>query len=89
MSEPKPKRAKRVKPNPELVKLADSLLGNYRKTEDLGFELGLITNEPALSASMCIASLPTALRATEELRSATPLPAFCRATQRLALDRAC
>lgn len=26
MTEPKPKRAKRVKPDPELVELADSLL---------------------------------------------------------------
>ncbi|WP_223537117.1 hypothetical protein [Pseudomonas sp. GL-B-16] len=55
MAEPKPIRAKRVKPNPELVKLAERLLANYRKPEDLGFEPGLIANEPALSASMCIA----------------------------------
>ena len=35
MTEPKSKRAKRVKPDPELVKLADSLLSNYKKPEDL------------------------------------------------------
>ena len=30
-----PKRTKRAKPDPELLKLADSLLANYKKPEDL------------------------------------------------------
>ncbi|NYH14270.1 hypothetical protein GGD41_001498 [Paraburkholderia bryophila] len=34
------KRNKRVKPDPELVKLADSLLANYQKPEDLIGENG-------------------------------------------------
>jgi hypothetical protein len=29
------KRIKRAKPDPELLKLADSLLANYQKPEDL------------------------------------------------------
>src|SRR5260370_28250456 len=33
---------KRVKPDPELVKLADSLLANYQKPEDLIGENGLL-----------------------------------------------
>ncbi len=33
MTESKPKRAKRVKPDTQLVKLADSLLANYKKGE--------------------------------------------------------
>ena len=42
------KRTKRVKPDPELVKLADSLLANYKKPEDLIGENGLLqhTKEP-------------------------------------------
>ena len=36
------KRNKRVKPDPELVKLADSLLANYQKPEDLIGENGLL-----------------------------------------------
>src|SRR5471032_330946 len=36
------KRTKRVKPDPELVKLADSLLANYQKPEDLIGENGLL-----------------------------------------------
>jgi transposase-like protein len=36
------KRTKRVKPDPELVKLADSLLVNYKKPEDLIGENGLL-----------------------------------------------
>src|ERR1700692_2288069 len=36
------KRSKRVKPDPELVKLADSLLANYQKPEDLIGENGLL-----------------------------------------------
>ena len=35
------KRTKRVKPDPELLKLADSLLANYKKPEDLIGENGL------------------------------------------------
>lgn len=42
MTEPKPKRAKQVKPDPELIKLADSLLANYKKREDLIGENGLL-----------------------------------------------
>jgi putative transposase len=58
MTEPKPKRAKRVKPDPELVKLADSLLTNYKKPEDLIGENGLLKQltkmlvERALEAEM-------------------------------------
>lgn len=37
-----PKRTKRVKPDPEQVRLADSLLANYRKLEDLIGENGLL-----------------------------------------------
>ena len=37
-----PKRSKRVKPDPELLKLADALLVNYRKPEDLIGENGLL-----------------------------------------------
>ena len=37
-----PKRNKRVKPDPELVKLADALLANYQKPEDLIGENGLL-----------------------------------------------
>ena len=37
-----PKRSKRVKPDPELVKLADALLVNYQKPEDLIGENGLL-----------------------------------------------
>jgi putative transposase len=37
-----PKRSKRVKPDPELVKLADALLANYQKPEDLIGENGLL-----------------------------------------------
>jgi hypothetical protein len=36
------KRTKRAKPDPELVKLADSLLANYKKPEDLIGENGLL-----------------------------------------------
>src|SRR2546425_12268133 len=36
------KRNKREKPDPELVKLADSLLANYQKPEDLIGENGLL-----------------------------------------------
>lgn len=36
------KRSKRVKPDPELLKLADALLVNYRKPEDLIGENGLL-----------------------------------------------
>ena len=36
------KRIKRAKPDPELVKLADSLLANYKKPEDLIGENGLL-----------------------------------------------
>ena len=36
------KRNKRVKPDPELVKLAGSLLANYQKPEDLIGENGLL-----------------------------------------------
>lgn len=36
------KRSKRVKPDPELVKLADALLVNYQKPEDLIGENGLL-----------------------------------------------
>ena len=35
-------RTKRIKPDPELVKLADSLLANYQKPEDLIGENGLL-----------------------------------------------
>lgn len=58
MTEPKTKRAKRVKPDPELVKLADSLLTNYKKPEDLIGENGLLKQltkmlvERALEAEM-------------------------------------
>lgn len=37
-----PKRTKRTKPDPELLKLADSLLVNYKKPEDLIGENGLL-----------------------------------------------
>ena len=37
-----PKRSKRVTPDPELVKLADALLANYQKPEDLIGEHGLL-----------------------------------------------
>ena len=37
------KRNKRAKPDPELLKLADSLLANYKKPEDLIGENGLLT----------------------------------------------
>ncbi len=52
------KRNKRAKPNPELLKLADSLLANYRKPEDLIGENGLLKQltkmlvERALEAEM-------------------------------------
>ena len=36
------KRTKRATPDPELVKLADSLLANYQKPEDLIGENGLL-----------------------------------------------
>jgi putative transposase len=36
------KRNKRVKPDPELLKLADALLANYQKPEDLIGENGLL-----------------------------------------------
>ena len=36
------KRNKRAKPDPELLKLADSLLANYQKPEDLIGENGLL-----------------------------------------------
>ena len=36
------KRNKRIKPDPELVKLADGLLANYKKPEDLIGENGLL-----------------------------------------------
>ena len=36
------KRTKRAKPDPELVKLADSLLANYQTPEDLIGENGLL-----------------------------------------------
>jgi putative transposase len=53
-----PKRKKRAKPDPELLKLADSLLVNYRKPEDLIGENGLLKQltkmlvERALEAEM-------------------------------------
>ena len=37
-----PKRSKRIKPDPELLKLADALLANYQKPEDLIGENGLL-----------------------------------------------
>jgi len=37
-----PKRTKRAKPDPELLKLADNLLANYQKPEDLIGENGLL-----------------------------------------------
>ena len=52
------KRTKRAKPDPELVKLADSLLANYKKPEDLIGENGLLKQltkmlvERALEAEM-------------------------------------
>lgn len=52
------KRTKRAKPDPELVKLADSLLINYKKPEDLIGENGLLKQltkmlvERALEAEM-------------------------------------
>jgi hypothetical protein len=52
------KRSKRAKPDPELVKLADSLLINYKKSEDLIGENGLLKQltkmlvERALEAEM-------------------------------------
>ena len=52
------KRTKRAKPDPELVKLADSLLVNYKKPEDLIGENGLLKQltkmlvERALEAEM-------------------------------------
>ena len=52
------KRNKRAKPDPELVKLADSLLANYKKPEDLIGESGLLKQltkmlvERALEAEM-------------------------------------
>ena len=52
------KRNKRVKPDPELVKLADALLVNYQKPEDLIGENGLLKQltkmlvERALEAEM-------------------------------------
>jgi putative transposase len=52
------KRTKRAKPDPELVKLADSLLDNYKKPEDLIGEHGLLKQltkmlvERALEAEM-------------------------------------
>ncbi len=36
------KRTKRAKPDPELLKLADTLLANYQKPEDLIGENGLL-----------------------------------------------
>ena len=51
-------RNKRAKPDPELVKLADSLLTNYQKPEDLIGENGLLKQltkmlvERALEAEM-------------------------------------
>ncbi len=52
------KRSKRAQPDPELVKLADSLLANYQKPEDLIGENGLLKQltkmlvERALEAEM-------------------------------------
>src|SRR5471032_1737443 len=52
------KRNKRAKPDPELLKLADSLLVNYKKPEDLIGENGLLKQltkmlvERALEAEM-------------------------------------
>ncbi|MYN21253.1 IS256 family transposase, partial [Rugamonas sp. FT107W] len=52
------KRNKRAKPDPELLKLADSLLANYQKPEDLIGENGLLKQltkmlvERALEAEM-------------------------------------
>ena len=52
------KRNRRAKPDPELVKLADSLLTNYKKPEDLIGENGLLKQltkmlvERALEAEM-------------------------------------
>ncbi len=53
-----PKRTKRAKPDPELVKLTYSLLANYQKPEDLIGENGLLKQltrmlvERALEAEM-------------------------------------
>lgn len=53
-----PKRTKRAKPDPELLKLADGLLANYSKPEDLIGENGLLKQltkmlvERALEAEM-------------------------------------
>ncbi len=52
------KRTQRAKPDPELLKLADSLLANYQKPEDLIGENGLLKQltqllvERALEAEM-------------------------------------
>jgi putative transposase len=68
MTEPKPKHAKRVKPDPELVKLADSLLTNYKKPEDLIGENGLLKQltkmlvERALETDMTEHWVPIALK---------------------------
>lgn len=42
------KRGDRVKPDPELVKLADSLLANYKKPEDLIGENCLLQHLPKM-----------------------------------------
>ena len=53
-----PRRSQRAKPDPELVKLADSLLADHQKPEDLIGENGLLKQltkmlvERALEAEM-------------------------------------
>lgn len=57
MTEPKPKRAKRVKPDPELVKLADSLLVNYKEKRgrEKGTDLFFVTG---IQACFVLGSVP-------------------------------
>jgi putative transposase len=44
------KSTKRAKPDPELLKLADSLLANYKRPEDLIGENGLLKQHTKLLA---------------------------------------
>ena len=74
------KRTKRAKPDPELVKLADSLLANYQKPEDLIGENGLLKQltkmlvERALEAEMA-AHLGHSKSEPVSTRPATPATA--------------
>ena len=70
------KRTKRAKPDPELVKVADSLLAKYKKPEDLIGENGLLKQltKAVLERAMGLVGgeTPLAIQVVSEPEAAAP-----------------